>query len=443
MTGPHASRPPGQPIRRRRLLATAPGLSVLAAPTAHADQPSAAATPQPAGPRVRTGFETLAEAGFEPILGARLGLIANQTAILPDLRHEAQALRAAPGVRLRAIFGPEHGYRGAAPAGAGTADHRDPDTGLPVYDAYAKSPATLARMFAAADLQVVAFDVQDVGARFYTFAGTMCDAMVAAALADVRFLVFDRPNPLGGQTIGGPPLTPGHTSLVGRLPIPLRHGLTVAELARLANEDHVPRRAGRPARLSVAPMRGWARWMSYQDTGLPWVQPSPNIPTLDTTVVYPGAGLLEGTNLSEGRGLTRPFENVGGAYLDQRFAPALAAELDAADLRGVRLRPTCFTPAFGRFAGVAMRGVQLYVTDRRRFDPTGVGVAILAAARRLHQREFAWIARGPRRPHWIDYLSGSPQLRAAIDAGVPAAEIIAGWQPSLRAFADRRRACLS
>jgi uncharacterized protein YbbC (DUF1343 family) len=420
------------PLPRRGLLTAVPGLYALASGVA--EQPSATARGQL---RVRTGFETLAADGYAAVRGRRLGLIANQTAVLPDLRHEVDVLHRDPRVRLVAVFGPEHGFRGTAQAGGSTGDHRDPHTGLPVLDAYAKSPAALAALFTSTGVDTVGFDLQDVGTRFYTYIWTLHDALVAAARLGLRFVVLDRPNPLGGG-VAGPVLDPRFASPVGRVPIALRHGMTVGELALLFNDVHVPRLAGRRAALTVLPMRGWRRRLDYAATGLPWVPPSPNMPTPRTALVYPGTGLLEGSNLSEGRGTTRPFELVGAPYLDTRFA----ASLRAAGLPGVRFREASFTPTFGAHRGQRVHGVQIYVIDPVRYEPVRVGVTILATARRLGAGRFAWRPAVGTAPHWIDRLAGSDQLRLAIDAGQDVGAIVAGWQTRLAAFREQRRAYL-
>lgn len=419
-------------LPRRRLLAAIPAAYALAGNVT--DVPSATAS---GVARVRTGFESMAADGYAAVRGRRLGLIANQTAVLPDLRHEVDVLHHEPRVRLVAIFGPEHGFRGTAQAGGSAGDHRDPHTGLPVLDAYAKSPAELAALFTSAGVDLVGFDIQDVGARFYTYVWTLHDALVAAALAGLRFLVLDRPNPIGGA-VGGPVLDPRFSSFVGRAPIALRHGMTVGELAALFNELSVPRIAGRAAELTVVPMRGWTRRMDFAATRLPWVPPSPNMPTPQTALVYPGTGLLEGSNLSEGRGTTRPFELVGAPYLDERFVTALRA----AALPAVRFREACFTPTFGAHRGQTVRGVQIYVTDPARYQPVLVGVTILVTARQLGDERFAWRPNNGAGPYWIDRLSGSDQLRVAIDAGQDVGTIVAAWQARLAAFLQQRSAYL-
>ncbi|MEU9455534.1 DUF1343 domain-containing protein [Streptomyces sp. NPDC048277] len=347
----------------------------------------------------------------------RFGLVSNHTGVLPGLRPAAPALLDA-GARLVALFGPEHGLHGTAQAGEGEAAETDPDTGLPVHDTYRCSGERLDKLLIDSGVDALVHDLQDIGARFYTYVWTMFDLMVSAARTGVRFVVADRPNPLGGLVSEGPLLDPAWASFVGRAPIPVRHGLTCGELARHLNVSAVPRAAGRAADLTVIEATGWRRAMAAEDTGLPWIAPSPNIPTPVTAAVYPGTCLFEGTNLSEGRGTTQPFEIVGAPYIDARFAPALA-ELA---LPGVHFRDLRYVPAFHKHAGRALRGVQLHITDREAFTPVRTAVAMLATLRRLYPDDFAWRTandvdddEGSR--HFIDLLWGSDRLRRAVDAG--------------------------
>ncbi|MCF3134463.1 exo-beta-N-acetylmuramidase NamZ family protein [Streptomyces olivochromogenes] len=350
----------------------------------------------------------------------RLGLVTNHTGVLPDLRPAAPALIEA-GARLIALFGPEHGLHGTAQAGESEAAREEPDTGLPVYDTYRSSGERLDKLLIDSGVDALVFDLQDIGARFYTYVWTMFDLMVSAARTGVRFVVADRPNPLGGLVGEGPLLDPAWASFVGRAPIPVRHGLTCGELARWLNASTVPQVAGTAVDLTVIAVVGWRRAMDAGAIGLPWVAPSPNIPTPATAAVYPGTCLFEGTNLSEGRGTTQPFELVGAPYIDARFAPALA-ELA---LPGVRFRDLRYVPAFHKHAGRPLRGVQLHVTDREAFAPVRTAVSMLATLRRLYPDDFAWhttdgtdgTAEGTGHRHFIDLLWGSDRLRRAVDAG--------------------------
>lgn len=348
----------------------------------------------------------------------RLGLVTNHTGVLPDLRPAASALVEA-GARLVALFGPEHGLHGAGQAGESEAARADPTTGLPVHDTYRCNGERLDKLLLDSGVDALVYDLQDIGARFYTYVWTMFDLMVSAARTGVRFVVADRPNPLGGLVSEGPLLDPAWASFVGRAPIPVRHGLTCGELAQQLNASTVPQVAGRAADLTVIEVVGWQRAMDAEATGLPWVAPSPNIPTPATATVYPGTCLFEGTNLSEGRGTTQPFEIVGAPYLDARFAPSLA-ELA---LPGVHFRDLRYVPTFHKHAGRPLRGVQLHITDREVFAPVRTAVAMLATLRRLYPDNFAWRtadsgAEGTGHRHFIDLLWGSDRLRRAVDAGV-------------------------
>ncbi|MFG2122623.1 exo-beta-N-acetylmuramidase NamZ domain-containing protein [Streptomyces sp. NPDC048710] len=347
----------------------------------------------------------------------RFGLVTNHTGVLPDLRPAAPALLEA-GARLVALFGPEHGLHGTGQAGESEDAEADLATGLPVYDTYRCSGERLDKLLIDSGVDALVYDLQDIGARFYTYVWTMFDLMVSAARTGVRFVVADRPNPLGGLVSEGPPLDPVWASFVGRAPIPVRHGLTCGELARHLNASAVPQVAGRTADLTVIEAVGWQRAMDAESTGLPWVAPSPNMPTPATAAVYPGTCLFEGTNLSEGRGTTQPFEIVGAPYIDARFAPSLA-ELA---LPGVHFRDLRYVPTFHKHAGRPLRGVQLHITDRELFAPVRTAVAMLATLRRLYPDDFAWHtedggAEGAGRRHFIDLLWGSDRLRHAVDAG--------------------------
>ncbi|MER7842089.1 DUF1343 domain-containing protein [Streptomyces sp. NPDC096040] len=368
------------------------------------------------GDAVTTGIARLLDS--PGLAGAdRFGLVTNHAGVLPDLRPAAPALLAA-GAPLAALFGPEHGLRGTGQAGDSEAAGMDPDTGLPVYDTYRCEGERLDKLLIDSGVDTLVYDLQDIGARFYTYVWTMFDLMVSAARTGVRFVVADRPNPLGGLVSEGPSLDPVWASFVGRVPIPVRHGLTCGELARLFNASAVPQVAGSAVDLTVIEAVGWQRAMDAEATGLPWIAPSPNIPTHATAAVYPGTCLFEGTNLSEGRGTTQPFEIVGAPYLDKRFAPALA-ELA---LPGVHFRDLRYVPAFHKHAGRPLRGVQLHITDRRAFAPVRTAVAMLAVIRRLHPDDFAWHtvdggAEDTGHRHFVDLLWGSDRLRRTVDAG--------------------------
>jgi uncharacterized protein YbbC (DUF1343 family)/CubicO group peptidase (beta-lactamase class C family) len=382
-----------------------------------------------AGARVKTGFEVLAEGHFALLRGKRIGMITNPTAVLPDLRHEADVLSAESGAKLMALFGAEHGLRGVAQAGGTEELARDPHTGVPVYDIYAQRGQALVDIFNRSGAEVLLFDMQDAGARYYTFAWTLYDCLEAAALANKPLVVLDRPNPIGGVAVEGPVLHREFATLVGRQPIAQRHGLTPGELALLFNGEFIPKAVGRPARLTVVPLEGWSRDMYYDETGLPWVMPSPNLPTVDSALAFAGTALFEGTNLSEGRGTTRPFELIGAPFVDGR----LVQSLRAARLPGVRFREAYFRPTFDKYRDATVGGVQLYVTDRKTFAPVRTAIEMLVRARALY-KELSWRRGQGQQSYWIDHLSGSERLREAIDAGKSADEIVQAYQDELQEF---------
>ncbi|AWI27782.1 exo-beta-N-acetylmuramidase NamZ family protein [Streptomyces tirandamycinicus] len=408
-------------LSRRGLLAAGGAAGALAAS-------AAAATPAAAHggrSRVRTGFERLAADGYRLLSGERVGVVTNPTGITRDARHLVDVMHADDRVDLVAVFGPEHGFRGTAQAGGSEGRYDDPATGLPVYDTYLKSGQPLADIFTASGVDTVVFDIQDAGARFYTYIWTMYDCMAAAVLAGKRFVVLDRPNPVTGRAAHGPVLDKAFATFVGREPIAQAHGMTVAELALLFNAEFL----AAPAELDVVRMSGWRRDDFHDATGLPWVPPSPNMPTPDTALVYSGTCLFEGTNLSEGRGTTRPFELLGAEGIDRVWAEAA----NALGLPGVRFREAYFTPTFSKFQGRTVGGVQLHVHDRQAFDPVRTGIGLLMTAKRSWGG-FAW-----RPDHWIDKLTGSTRVRTMIDAGAGTDEVVGAWQQDLAAFRALRR----
>ncbi|GHA37307.1 hypothetical protein GCM10010329_70620 [Streptomyces spiroverticillatus] len=411
-------------LSRRGLLAAGGG-TVGALAAGGAAQAAEAGHGSGGGPRVRTGFDRLAADGYRLLRGRKVGIVTNPTGVTSDVRHIVDVMHADARVNLTAVFGPEHGFRGTAQAGGSEGRYDDPATGLPVYDTYLKSGQPLADVFTASGVDTVVFDIQDAGARFYTYIWTLYDCMVAAALAGKRFVVLDRPNPVTGRAALGPVLDRAFATFVGREPIAQAHGMTVAELALLFNAEFLQK----PVPLEVVRMSGWRRGDFFDATGLPWVPPSPNMPTADTALVYSGTCLFEGTNLSEGRGTTRPFELLGAEGIDRRWAEAANAE----QLPGVRFREAYFAPTFSKFQGKTVGGVQLHVHDRESFDPVRTGVALLVTAKRSWSG-FAW-----RPDNWIDKLTGNTRVRTMIDAGAGTAEVVAAWQADLAAFRRVRR----
>jgi uncharacterized protein YbbC (DUF1343 family) len=420
-------------VNRRQVLgATGLGLAALplGAGVARASTAGATSGHGRGATKVVPGADRLAHSGWAALRGQRVGVVTNPTGILQDLTHVVDAMVASGRVDVVAVFGPEHGFRGTAQAGDSEGNHRDPRTGVMVYDAYGATAEKLAGFYREARVETVVFDIQDVGARFYTYIWTMYAAMQAAVAAGARFVVLDRPNPVGGAA-RGPLLQPGFTSGVGQEQIVQQHGMTVGELARFLDAEMLPGDAGgRLADLTVIPVTGWTREQTFTDTGLTWVMPSPNMPTPDTALLYPGTCLFEATNLSEGRGTTRPFELIGAPYIDHRWAEALQAR----DVPGVEFREAYFTPTFSKQAGKVCGGVQVHVTDASRVEAITATTHMMVEARRLYP-EFDWRGDGGR---WADLLTGSTRFRDMLEAGAPAAEIVGAWRKELSEWNRRR-----
>ena len=391
---------------------------------------AAAATVPSTGEPVRTGIQELIASGYDVLRGQKVGIVTNPTGVLPDFTHEVDVMAASDKVDLVAVFGPEHGFRGTAQAGGSEGNYVDERTGLTVWDAYLKSGDALADIVRRSGVDTMVFDIQDAGARFYTYIWTMYDCMVAAAVTGKRFVVLDRPNPTTGRTPRGPVLDRAFATFVGRREICQQHAMTVGELALLFAAEYLPDETDQPLQVDVVRMRGWDRRQAYADTGLPWILPSPNMPTPDTALVYPGTCMFEGTNLSEGRGTTRPFELVGAPYVDERWAE----ELRAQGHPGVLIREAYFTPTFSKHVNTACGGVQLQVTHPSSFDALRTGTAMIVAAKKIYGSAFAW-----RSDNWIDKLTGSTRFRTMVDAGASTDEVVAGWQDELAAFESKRR----
>src|SRR3989454_1590566 len=383
---------------------------------------------------VLSGLDVLVSRLPSLLRGRTVGLVSHPASVTRDLTHARSAIGAIRGVKLGRLFAPEHGLTGAAQDLVSVGAERDALTHLPVVSLYGKRLAQLAPEPRALEgLGALVVDLQDVGSRYYTFVWTMTLAMKAAARIGLPVVVLDRPNPLGGEKLEGNLPDPRFASFVGLYPLPTRHGMTIGELAGYLNETH-----GLGCDLTVVPMLGWKRDMLWEDTRLPWVAPSPNMPTPDTARVYPGGCLVEGTDLSEGRGTTRPFEWIGAPYLDaHRYADALEAER----LPGVRFRPARFVPTFHKWAGRLCDGAQVHVTDRARFKPFLTGLALIAVARRQGRRHFAW-RRPPyefeRRRLPIDILCGTDAIRRAIERGTSIAMIERSWRPDLTRWLGAR-----
>jgi uncharacterized protein YbbC (DUF1343 family) len=386
---------------------------------------------------VQTGLARLAADGSSLLADRRIGLICNQTSVDAELRHAIDLLRGRADLNIVSLFGPEHGVRGDAQDMIGVGDDRDAQTGLPVFSLYGHTEASLAPTAEMMDtVDVLVFDVQDIGSRYYTFVWTMVLAMRACAKAGKPFVVLDRPSPIS-DAIEGPAIAPGFESFVGLVSCPVRHGMTAGEIARWRHSVEKI-----DCELLVISMRGWERDTWFEHTGLPWVMPSPNMPTTDTALVYPGMCLVEGTELSEGRGTTRPFELAGAPHLDGH---RLARDLEAMQLPGVTFRPAVFTPMFQKHAGKACGGVQLHVTNHLEFRPYRTGVAFLKACHDQAPDTFQWRLRAYEfvdKIPAIDLLAGSADLRKGIEAGASLDELSARWPRDEGDFAEERAAFL-
>jgi uncharacterized protein YbbC (DUF1343 family) len=393
--------------------------------------------------RVRTGLESFldpASDGAGLARGARIGVVAHPASIDAGGRHLVDRLLDDGRFRLVRLFGPEHGVRGEAQDMEAVAEPHDRASGLPVVSLYGDTESSLKpKLEHLSGLDAIVYDLQDIGTRFYTFVYTLSYVMEAARDANIPVVVLDRPNPIGGLAVEGPVLDPEFASFVGRFPLPVRHGMTTGELAELFRTTYA---IGGDVR--VVPMSGWARHMQFEDTGLPWVLPSPNMPTPDTARVYPGGCLVEGTNLSEGRGTTRPFELAGAPWIDPAaFADALAHAGDAEGLDGVLFRAASFRPMFQKHAGLSCGGVQVHVVDQAKAKAFSTYLVLIREARRLAPDLFDW-RRAPyefvKDRLAIDLLLGRADLRPMLEAGAPLAEMEAAWTPGLARFApDRRR----
>ena len=381
---------------------------------------------------VRPGIEVLLEKRTDLIRGARVGAVVHPASVLRDLRHTADVLFDLGNCQLVSLFGPQHGARGEKQDNMIESEfYRDPDTGLPVHSLYGETRRPTDEMMK--DIDVLLFDLQDVGTRVYTFIYTMAYCMEACAAWGKRMIVLDRPNPVNGVQVEGNLLNLEYKSFVGLYPIPMRHGMTTGELALLFNTEF-----GIHCDLTVVEMEGWQRRFWHDQTGLPWVQPSPNLPTLDSAVVYPGLVLVEGTCLSEGRGTTHPFELIGAPFIRSR---GFAEVLNGLKLPGVWFRPAYFQPTFQKWAGNMCGGIQIHVKDREIFEPHLTGIAIISAACAMYPESFKW--RDPPYEYElekmpIEILCGGTGIPGMIRRHVPLNQIRESWQEDVSAFLRRR-----
>ncbi|MDQ3388046.1 MAG: DUF1343 domain-containing protein [Gemmatimonadota bacterium] len=388
------------------------------APAAHPPLP-------PAAGAVRPGVEVFLEAPPASLRGKRIGLITNQTGVDRAGTSTIDRLVASSQLRLVALFGPEHGLRGTAAPGEKVASGTDARTGLPIHSLYGETRSPTPQTLRGIDALV--FDIQDIGARPYTYVYTMALSMQAAAEAEIPFIVLDRPNPIGGTIVEGNLLEPDFATFVGMYPIPVRHGMTAGELARFFNQEF-----GIGADLTVVPAEGWTRHTWFDATGLPWIPPSPNIPRLESAVHYPGTVFFEGTNLSAGRGTSHPFAQVGAPWLR---AEEVVREMEAHRLPGVRFAAVEFmpvNPGDEKFADTPVRGVRLVMTDGESYRPVSTSLLLLETILRLHPAELEWI------PRHFDRLAGTDRLRKAIQGGT-LLTLLESWARDARAFEEARR----
>jgi uncharacterized protein YbbC (DUF1343 family) len=408
----------------------AAALAACAGP-APTPRPPASTTVGRSGASVIPGADVWAAAGWRELAGKRVGVVTNQTGVLADLTHIIDAMTAA-GKRPAAVFGPEHGFRGTAQAGASEASSTDPRTGIPLYDAYRANAGDLAAIYRREGINTVLFDVAHAGAgvRFATHSWAMYRAMQAATLTGAAFVVLDRPCLVGKQALG-PVLDPAYASGVGLKPIAQQTGMTAGELARMFAELFLPADTGgkRLADLRVVPVSGLSAADLFTDTGLTWVPPSPNMPTPTTALTYPGTCLFEGTTWSEGRGTCTPFQTIGAPGVTWNWAE----KLNALDLPGVRFRETYFAPTFDKFAGQICGGVQLHITDPRAMDAVRTAIAMLVTAKQLYPSTFGWTPNGH-----FDKLTGSDRVRTMVDAGASTDHIVNSWQDELARFRTQR-----
>ena len=379
---------------------------------------------------------TIAEVGLSVLFRERLGLIedrsvgliTNQTGVDPQFRSNLTLFAEHPKVQLVALFSPEHGISGSAQAAIHVPSAVDKGQQIPIYSLYGGTRQPTPEMLAGID--VLVYDIQDVGSRFYTYISTLLRSMKAAASNSVDFIVLDRPNPIRGDRIEGNRLQPAFQSFVGETALTIRHGMTVGELAQFCRVEL----GFASSQLEIVPMHGWRRAMWYDQTGLPWVPPSPNMPTVETATLYPGTCLIEGTNLSEGRGTTKPFEWIGAPWIDpERWGDTL----NNLDLPGTHFRPIHFTPTFSKYADQPCHGVQVHVTDRDRFKPVDVALHLIATARHDYPDQFEFIENRGR--YFFDLLAGTDELRLRLMKCESPTEIVQSWEAEITKFTERYR----
>lgn len=385
---------------------------------------------------IEAGLSVLFREGMELVENQSIGLITNHTGVDAQFRSNLTLFAEQSKVELAALFSPEHGIAGSVQAGIHVTSTSSKRQQIPIHSLYGKTREPTAEMLAGIDALV--YDIQDVGSRFYTYISTLFRSMRAAAANGVDFIVLDRPNPIRGDRVEGNQLQPPFRSFVGETDLTIRHGMTVGELAYFCRAEIDSAARSKPdqgaSQLEVVPMRGWKRMMWYDQTGLPWVPPSPNMPTVETAALYPGTCFLEGTNLSEGRGTTKPFEWTGAPWID---AERWADELNDIALPGIYFRPIYFTPTFSKYANQPCHGVQVHVTDRDRIKPIEVGLHLIATAQQLYPDHFHFLQNRGR--YFFDLLAGTDEARLRLTSGESPSMIVQSWEGEVESFAERRR----
>lgn len=399
--------------------------------------------------RVKTGIDILCESFPAFLEGKRIGLVTNPTGITSNFESTIEIFARNPKLKLTALYGPEHGVRGNAQAGEYVPFYIDEKYGIPVFSLYGQSMRPAPSMLKNIDeimrsfdtkrdekipqkemikeIDVMVFDIQDVGTRIYTYIATMAYCMEACASAGIPFVVLDRPNPINGISIEGPILKyPEYSSFVGIYPIPVRHGMTVGELAKLFNEKFLEKKV----KLHIIPMKGWRRDMWFDETGLPWVIPSPNMPTLETATVYPGQVFLEGTNISEGRGTTKPFEIFGAPWID---GYELTKKLNSLNLPGVKFREAWFTPTFSKYQGKLCGGSQIHIVDRDKFRPFETTLYIIQTVLKMYPDKFEFYES------YFDKIMGNSEVRKMLLKGKSVEKIVKSYEEELKKFNEMRR----
>lgn len=383
---------------------------------------------------VLTGLDVLENNHFKPLKGKRVGIICNHSSLNHKGTHIVDLIASSSSCKVKAIFAPEHGFRGNISAGKTVKDDIDPRTGARIYSLYGKTKKPTPTMLDSIDILI--YDIQDVGARFYTYISTLKYAMESACENGIDFMILDRPNPIRGDIIQGPILKRGFESFVGSLNIPIRYGLTPGEIAIYINRYYL----GGKLNLTVIPMKGWKRSMWYDQTGLKFVKPSPNIPDIETAILYPGFCLFEGTNISEGRGTFSPFKVIGAPWINE---DTLLISLSKRTIRGVAFQSIKFNPMgikgmaeHPKYLGKTCRGIKIKITDRETFDPIKTAIILLKEIKRLHPDSFRW------KEKWIDKLYGSDELREVIDSGKPLDELFDKWNKEMKEYREKIKACL-